>query len=65
MVRQNCGDTEGGPEPGKERPVQAEEEHGWKSRHAIRSRDADRKRVGKHAGHVPRKAAIAQQAPVP
>ncbi len=65
MVRQNCGDTEGKPEPGKERPVQAEEEHGWKSRHAIRSREADRKEVGKQAGQLSRKAAIVLAIPVP
>ena len=65
MVRQNCGDTEGEPEPGKERPVQAEEEYGWKSRHMIRSRDADRKRVGKQACQLSRKAAIVLAIPVP
>ena len=65
MAGQNCGDTEGGPEPGKERPVQAEEEHGRKNRHAIRSREADRKRVGKQAGQLSRKAAIVLAIPVP
>ena len=46
--------------------MQAEEAGGRKSRPPQgRSRDAERKGVAKHAGHVPRKAAIVCRAPVP
>ncbi len=46
--------------------MQAEEAGGRKSRPPQgRCRDAERKGVAKHAGHVPRKAAIACRAPVP
>ena len=46
--------------------MQAEEAGGRKSRPPKgRSRDAERKGVAKHAGHVPRKAAIVCRAPVP
>ena len=51
--------------PGKRRPVQAEEQQGRKNRPAMRSRDVDRKKVGKHPRPVPRKAAMAAPAPVP
>ena len=47
------------------RPAQAEEEKERKNRPSIQSREVDRKRVGKSAGHVPRKAAIVAHAPVP
>ena len=46
--------------------MQAEEAGGRKNRPPKgRGRDAERKGVAKHAGHVPRKAAIVCRAPVP
>ena len=65
MIKQNCGDTEGEPEPGMEKPVQAKEEYDWQIRHTIQKRDADRIRVEKSMSHVPRKAAIVYYVPVP
>ena len=65
MCNQNCGDACGKYEPGMRRPVQAREERNWQIRFIIRSRDVDRKKVGKHMSHVPRKAAIAAHIPVP
>ncbi len=51
--------------PGKEKPVQAQQEHGRKSPHGDPGRDAERIKVAKHAAHVPRKAAIVYAVPVP
>ncbi len=51
--------------PGKEKPVQAQQEHGRKSPHGDPGRDAERIKVAKHAAHVPRKAAIVHIVPVP
>ena len=51
--------------PGKERPVQAWQGKGRQTRPSTRRRDAERKQVAKHAGFVPRKAAIVHKAPVP
>ena len=65
MVVQNCGDACGEHGPGKRRPVQAQEEAGRQIRPPIQRREVDRTRVGKHACHVPRKAAIATTIPVP
>ena len=65
MIKQNCGDTEGEPEPGMEKPVQAKEEYDWQNRRTIQKREADRKRVGKQVSQLSRKAAIAYMAPVP
>ena len=46
-------------------PVQAGHERERKTRPSIRDCDVDRTRVGKHGERVPRKAAIAWDAPVP
>ena len=65
MIKQNCGDTEGEPEPGMERPVQAKEECNWQIRCTIQKRDADRIKVGKQVSQLSRKAAIVFIIPVP
>ena len=58
MIKQNCGDTEGEPEPGMEKPVQAKEEYDWQIRSPMQKRDVERTKVAKLMSHVPRKAAI-------
>ena len=65
MIKQNCGDTEGKPEPGMGSPVQAQEELSRQIRSAIQRCEAYRKRVGKQVSQLSRKAAIAYMAPVP
>ena len=65
MCTQNCGDACGEHEPGKRRPVQAEEETGRQIRPSIQSRYVERNKVVKYAGCVPRKAAIVLYVPVP
>ena len=65
MIYQNCGDAQGKWEPEKEKPVQAEELHERKTRHARRSRDVERIKVAKSMSQVPRKAAIVYITPVP
>ena len=65
MVKQNCGDTEGESEPGKEKPVQAKEEYGRQNRRTIQSRNAERTKVAKQASQLSRKAAIVFIIPVP
>ncbi len=48
------------------RPAQAEQAGGRQNRPPKnQGREVDRKGVGKHTEHVPRKAAIAARAPVP
>ena len=63
--QQNCGDACARHEPGEERPVQAEQGEERKNRPPTRGRDAERKKVAKHAERVPRKAAIVYHVPVP
>jgi hypothetical protein len=47
------------------KPVQAEEEMDRQIRPSIRSCDVERKKVVKRVSHVPRKAAIVYDVPVP
>ena len=63
--QQNCGDACSKEEPGKGKPVKAEEERSRKSRFSIQCRDKDRNKVGKLPEEVPRKAAIVCLVPVP
>ena len=64
-IYQKCGDASGKCEPGKERPVQAEEGSYRQTRMTTRGRDAERRIVAKHTDRVPRKAAIVYMVPVP
>ena len=65
MIYQNCGDACGERKPEKEKPVQAKEVSGWKTRRISQRRDAERTRVGKRVSRLPRKAAIVSYEPVP
>ncbi len=53
------------PDPEEEKPEQAEEAGGRKSRRLSQSREAERNKVAKPESQLSRKAAIACSAPVP